>query len=296
MPIIFVDLFIWTDQTVKKSVNRKAKRVGVILKTRNVKQLIFSVYIIFILCFFTSCTVYDTFDIRNSRDNDFMNQLRVFNAKQHSLVKGSMSRANGGLTDEDLEDIGNALDENTREFFLDNDEYLSQYAPELKLSEDEFEALLVDENAMIAYLHEILNPEVYSYVMEFTQGNLNVNLDSLASDCNLNPLELTEIICLSSYSDFSNYLIDNIHNIEEEDININDENTIINDGLTRRQKMDRCETDYMEDFRDCGILAIGATFTYMVSGSGALVMGAFSYGACQYSSYKRFKRCQRNVR
>lgn len=256
-----------------------------------IKLAIFSIALIL-----SSCATNDTSDIITCReDNAFIRDLKAFNAKQRATFKQLASRAGDIIPDDDLGDMGHKLDSNTKEFFLEHDEYLSQYAPEHKLTEDEFEMLLVDEDAMTTYLCEVVSPDVYDYVADFLDGNMDVNIDELANNSNLNPLEMAEIVSLAAYSDFRSHIVNQIHNVDEEDGVINNDDINNNDPLSRQQELANCETDFMVDFRDCGVLAIGSVFAYMYSGQGALVMGSFTYGVCLYTSYKSFKRCQRNV-
>lgn len=247
------------------------------------------------LLFFSSCTSSDFLnDSLSEKHEKFKQELISFYTRQHALLDNVNSRSGGSLSEHDIEEMGQRLDDNTTQFFLENDEYLSHYAPELMLTEDEFDSLLVNEESMLSYLEEAISPEVYDCVVNFVDGDLNVNIDSLAYHSNLNPLEMAEIVSLSSYSDFRNYLIEKIHDIDDEDIPCTDDpNTGVR--LTLQQELENCETDYMEDFRDCGLYAIGSMFSSIFAGQGALIVGAFSYGTCQYSAYKTFKRCKRNA-
>lgn len=258
------------------------------------KKLIFLVFfsivsVLVISVVITSCKHENI--VTSEGEDNFNSALIKLNSQLETLTKINATRgfADEPLNDSDEEILETAelIDQTIQDFYESNFDTLIKYVKETSLTDEEIEAMKADKSQLLEHVRNNYSEEVYNNVNNFLDNNLNVTIEEIVNSENLNPLEKTFMTNLKTLSDFQDYIEDIVDN-ELPDAQ----------ELSERQRnhlLDLCETDYMEDVADCGLVAIGGGIVCMATGGWSCFAAAVAYGQCQYDARKSFKRCKRNV-
>jgi hypothetical protein len=255
-----------------------------------ISLVVFSVVsVVVIISVITGCKHEDI--AKSNREDSFNIALKKLNSQLETLTKISVTR---GLedqpmdeSDEEILETAERIDLAIQDFCEANFDTLIKYVREAPLADEEIEAMVVDKSQLLAHVRENYSVGVYNNVNDFLNNELDVTVEEIVDSEDFNPLEKTFMINLKTLSDFQSYIDDVVDNELPDTGELSESQ--------RNHLLDLCETDYMEDVADCGLIAITGGIACLASGGWSCFLAAAAYGQCHYDARKSFKRCRRNV-
>ena len=226
---------------------------------------------------------------------NFDESFSAFVEKQKAFLKYGVNKTRSNVTSESVENLleqGERIDKEMDSFIMSNESIIRESAPNVLLTEMEWDMLTLNDKKMLDYINTNVSRNIGYAVDGFLNNNLSLTMDEISNNQNLTPYEKTLMLTIIMHSDFRKELGAVIEEQEKDDEHI-DETYLLADA---RRDLALCEDDYMMEFRDCGLVAIGTMLGGFLTGGSIWLPTLGAYGYCQYSARKAFNRCKRDVR
>lgn len=160
--------------------------------------------LVFLVLTLTSCSSIDDLSLKNEGNRtNFENALNIHRQEMSDLLGKHTTRGSEApISDDELAQIAEQLDSAMGAFYDDNREDIDAYAPELNLTEEQLEILLLDQDSLISFVNANMTDNICYAVIQFFEAEGNYPLEELISNHNLNPFEAVVISNLATCSEY----------------------------------------------------------------------------------------------